>query len=67
MENKIIKISKFLTIIGICGIIYLLNSILLGLNTLNALQAETRDSTRAICNALNYDELAHYKCNSFLK
>ena len=69
-QNKIINFSKFLTIVGIIGIIYLLNSILLGLNTLNAIQndqraisSEIRDSNNAIaCNSLNNDELAYYKC-----
>lgn len=73
-ENKIINFSKFLTIIGICGIIYLLNSMLLGINTLNSIQydqrtiqAETRNASVSMeCNALNSnDELAYYKCMNY--
>jgi len=70
-NNQKIKIQKFLTISALCVFIYLGFSILSGLNTLNAIQADQRaimadslDATIAsTCNQLNpHDELAYYKC-----
>lgn len=65
-NNQKIKIQKFLTITALCVFIYLGFSILSGLNTLNAIQADQRNSLRSIaCDTLNNDEYS-YKCSRIL-
>lgn len=64
--SKIKSMKNNLTITALCVFIYLGFSILAGLNTLNAIQADQRNSLRSIaCDTLNNDEYS-YKCSRIL-
>ncbi len=70
MEHKIQTVSKYMTLIGLCVIIFQLFQLIAGLNTLNAIQndqraisSELRDNSNILnCYTFNADKDSFTNC-----